>query len=186
VREMLGTCVCWEGAGSVECLIIGRSHWCNPRQPESNRGAGCSRYHLPTSQLWEEGVRSSYFLPVKISIATKWHFAWPCFPVLDVATSTTCDARKKFKGKMWVRGPCVHAIVSSGTLQNTDCCILVSMPSRCAAGGEVLLLLAPSQLRVGVQLLVAHRGAAACRRVSSSLCCFRFKTQRGPPCMACR
>ena len=28
-----------------------------------------------TSLLWEEGVRSSYFLPVKMSMATKWHFA---------------------------------------------------------------------------------------------------------------
>ena len=28
-----------------------------------------------TSQLCDEGVRSSYFLPVKISMATKWHFA---------------------------------------------------------------------------------------------------------------
>ena len=28
-----------------------------------------------TSQLWDEGVRSSYFLPVKMSMATKWHLA---------------------------------------------------------------------------------------------------------------
>ena len=43
-----------------------------------------------TSQLCEEGVRSSYFLPVKMSMATKWHFAWPCLPVFDVETSATC------------------------------------------------------------------------------------------------
>ena len=43
-----------------------------------------------TSLLWEEGVRSSYFFPVKISIPTKWHLAWPCFPVLEVETSATC------------------------------------------------------------------------------------------------
>lgn len=28
-----------------------------------------------TSQLWDEGVRSSYFLLVKMSIPTKWHLA---------------------------------------------------------------------------------------------------------------
>lgn len=28
-----------------------------------------------TSTLWDEGVISSYFLPVKISMATKLHFA---------------------------------------------------------------------------------------------------------------
>jgi hypothetical protein len=44
-----------------------------------------------TSLLWEEGVRSSYFLPVKMSTPTKWHFAWPCFPVFEVETSTTCS-----------------------------------------------------------------------------------------------
>ena len=43
-----------------------------------------------TSQLCEEGVRSSYFFPVKMSMATKWHFAWPCLPVFDVETSATC------------------------------------------------------------------------------------------------
>jgi hypothetical protein len=26
---------------------------------------------------------------LKISIATKWHFACPCFPVFEVETSTT-------------------------------------------------------------------------------------------------
>ena len=43
-----------------------------------------------TSQLWEEGTISSSFLAVKISIPTKWHLAWPCLPVLEVETSTTC------------------------------------------------------------------------------------------------
>lgn len=43
-----------------------------------------------TSLLCEEGVRSSYFLPLKMSTPTKWHLAWPCFPVFDVDTSTTC------------------------------------------------------------------------------------------------
>ena len=47
---------------------------------------------LLTSQLWEEGVRSSYFLPVNTSMATKWHLAWPCLPVLEVDTSATCRA----------------------------------------------------------------------------------------------
>ena len=26
-------------------------------------------------------MSSSYFLPVKMSMATKWHLAWPCLPV---------------------------------------------------------------------------------------------------------
>lgn len=43
-----------------------------------------------TSQLWEEGTISSSFLPVKMSIPTKWHLACPCLPVLEVETSTTC------------------------------------------------------------------------------------------------
>ncbi len=47
-------------------------------------------FQVLTSQLWEEGTISSSFLPVKMSIATKWHLAWPCFPVLEVDTSTTC------------------------------------------------------------------------------------------------
>ena len=33
---------------------------------------------------------SSSFLPVKMSMAVKLHLAWPCLPVLDVDTSTTC------------------------------------------------------------------------------------------------
>lgn len=53
------------------------------------RGAADHRPGPRTSQLWDEGVRSSYFLPVKMSTATKWHLAWPCLPVLEVATSTT-------------------------------------------------------------------------------------------------
>jgi hypothetical protein len=40
--------------------------------------------------LCDEGVISSYFLPVKMSMQTKLHLAWPCLPVLDVETSTTC------------------------------------------------------------------------------------------------
>ena len=46
-----------------------------------------------TSLLCEDGVRSSYFLLVKISTPTKWHFACPCFPVLEVETSTTYTIR---------------------------------------------------------------------------------------------
>lgn len=30
---------------------------------------------LLTSQLWEEGTISSSFFPLKMSMATKWHFA---------------------------------------------------------------------------------------------------------------
>lgn len=49
-----------------------------------------------TSQLWEEGTISSSFLAVKISIPTKWHLAWPCLPVLEVETSTTCHRGNPF------------------------------------------------------------------------------------------
>ena len=28
-------------------------------------------------------------VPLKMSIATKWHLAWPCLPVLDEVTSET-------------------------------------------------------------------------------------------------
>lgn len=48
---------------------------------------------LHTSQLWEEGTISSSFFPVNISIPTKWHLAWPCLPVLEVETSTTCHKK---------------------------------------------------------------------------------------------
>lgn len=43
-----------------------------------------------TSRLCEDGTSSSIFLVVKMSMATKWHLAWPCLPVLEVDTSTTC------------------------------------------------------------------------------------------------
>lgn len=56
-----------------------------------------------TSRLWEEGTSSSIFLPVKMSVAVKWHLAWPCLPVLEVVTSMTC-----------ARGR-VDIIISSGT-----------------------------------------------------------------------
>ena len=39
--------------------------------------------------VWPAGTRSSIFLPVKMSIATKWHLAWPCLPVFEVETSDT-------------------------------------------------------------------------------------------------
>ena len=53
-----------------------------------------------TSQLWDEGTISSSFFPLKISMATKWHFACPCFPVFEVETSATCfNLGKKCKNK---------------------------------------------------------------------------------------
>lgn len=48
-----------------------------------------------TSRLCEEGTSSSILRCVKMSSATKWHFAWPCLPVLDVETSTTCAHRRQ-------------------------------------------------------------------------------------------
>ena len=42
-----------------------------------------------TLVVCDAGTRSSIFLPVKMSCATKWHLAWPCFPVFDVETSMT-------------------------------------------------------------------------------------------------
>ena len=74
-----------------------------------------------TSKLCEVGHRSSIFLPsasglwfltvfhfaqcpgqpVKMSIATMWALAWPCFPVLEVETSThlTGDLGRSKKDK---------------------------------------------------------------------------------------
>lgn len=46
-----------------------------------------------TSILWVEGQRSSNFLPVKISIATRWTLAWPCLPVFEVLISTILHGR---------------------------------------------------------------------------------------------
>mmetsp|Transcript_9990 Transcript_9990/g.28114 ORF Transcript_9990/g.28114 Transcript_9990/m.28114 type:complete len:211 (+) Transcript_9990:203-835(+) len=42
-----------------------------------------------TSTLWDEGHRSSHFLLVKMSSATMWALAWPCFPVFEVEISAT-------------------------------------------------------------------------------------------------
>merc|ERR1740129_1178610 len=47
------------------------------------------RFTKGTSKLCEQGQRSSYFLPVKMSSATMCAFACPCFPVFDVDTSAT-------------------------------------------------------------------------------------------------
>ena len=55
-----------------------------------------------TSRLCEEGTSSSIFLPVKISVAVKWHLAWPCLPVLEVVTSITWE-KKQGSEKL---GPC--------------------------------------------------------------------------------
>jgi len=46
-----------------------------------------------TSMLWVDGHNSSSFLPVKISMATKWTLAWPCFPVFEVDISTILQGR---------------------------------------------------------------------------------------------
>lgn len=72
-----------------------------------------------TSQLCEDGVRSSYFLPVKISMATKWHFACPCLPVFDVETSATCKHRFP-KSLLLVDALPIHSLLQAATylLQN--------------------------------------------------------------------
>lgn len=46
-----------------------------------------------TSMLWVEGQRSSSFLPVKMSIPTRWTLAPPCLPVLEVDISTILQGR---------------------------------------------------------------------------------------------
>merc|ERR1719229_786700 len=51
------------------------------------------RLTLGTSMLWVEGQISSSFFPVKISRATRWTLAWPCFPVLEVDISTILQGR---------------------------------------------------------------------------------------------
>ena len=42
--------------------------------------------------LWVEGQISSSFLPLKMSIPTKWTLACPCLPVLEVDISTILQA----------------------------------------------------------------------------------------------
>lgn len=43
--------------------------------------------------LWVDGQRSSSFLLVKMSMATKWTLAWPCLPVFEVDISTILQGR---------------------------------------------------------------------------------------------
>ena len=43
--------------------------------------------------LCVDGDKSSNFLPVKMSIATRWTLAWPCLPVLEVDISTILHGR---------------------------------------------------------------------------------------------
>jgi hypothetical protein len=54
--------------------------------------------------LWDEGVISSYFLPVKMSTHTKLHLAWPCLPVLEVDTSTTCGSPRARMRRAVIQG----------------------------------------------------------------------------------
>lgn len=68
-------------------------HHLRKNSREQKKTRNMRRCH--TSQLWEEGTISSSFLAVKISIATKWHLAWPCLPVLEVETSTTYPSTNK-------------------------------------------------------------------------------------------
>eukprot|EP00983_Pelagomonas_calceolata_P066416 1149032-Pelagomonas_calceolata.AAC.3 len=124
VREMLGTCAHRQngnhGRGWPVCADVGgwrtdeggtvradsaASPWLIRMHAGRNFMAAASCAWLAaatrTSQLWEEGVRSSYFLPVKISMPTKWHLAWPCLPVLEVATSATCVCQGQGGAGCW-------------------------------------------------------------------------------------
>jgi hypothetical protein len=51
------------------------------------------RVTFGTYAVCDDGTMSSSFLPVKMSIAVKLHFAWPCLPVFDVETLTTLHGR---------------------------------------------------------------------------------------------
>jgi len=94
----------------LQCLAPGGI--CRPLRPPAAAaaaaaaGAGAGRRCL-TSMLWEEGVISSYFLPVKMSMHTKLHLAWPCLPVLEVDTSTTCGAAGHCQALRVASGRCV-------------------------------------------------------------------------------
>jgi len=88
---------------NIDQLVVGTIHmWnlgdkktqkCYKNKTKKNQRYEETRQRLHTSQLWEEGTISSSFLEVKMSIPTKWHLAWPCFPVFEVETSTTCRKR---------------------------------------------------------------------------------------------
>ena len=57
------------------------------------------RVTFGTSMLWVEGEISSYFLEVKMSVATKWTLACPCFPVLEVDMSTIWRGERRKAGE---------------------------------------------------------------------------------------
>jgi hypothetical protein len=61
------------------------------------------RRTLGTSMLWVDGDRSSSFLPVNKSMATKWTLAWPCLPVLEVLISTILHGRFLMTTKPFLR-----------------------------------------------------------------------------------
>lgn len=86
-----------------EETVVGDVELHEPGQPQSPRtkyehGGGLTSWNsrretLGTSMLWVDGQRSSYFLLVKMSTATKWTLAWPCLPVLEVDMSTILHGR---------------------------------------------------------------------------------------------
>lgn len=87
---------CPNQPGGIPCggaKLAGRRQ--QGRQEAGMREAGVAMQQGQgrTSTLCVEGHMSSSFLPVKMSMAVKLHLAWPCLPVLEVDTSTTCTAR---------------------------------------------------------------------------------------------
>lgn len=117
--------------GDVDKLIISTSNLrnlyreCGECETQSNHANLTFKYTkiakkmskedkwILTSQLWDDGTISSSFLPVNISIATKWHLACPCFPVLDVETSTTYFNIIPFRTLKWMiwRSKFLHSYV---------------------------------------------------------------------------
>merc|ERR1711957_1065841 len=61
----------------------------SPVSPSAVKHWSSVRFTNGIPMLWDAGQRSSYFLDVKMSNATMWHFACPCFPVFEEVTSAT-------------------------------------------------------------------------------------------------
>ena len=51
------------------------------------------------------GFTSVSFLPVKMSMAVMFAFAWPCLPVLEVVISMTCGAKRRKQDAVTIRAP---------------------------------------------------------------------------------
>mmetsp|Transcript_9397 Transcript_9397/g.24320 ORF Transcript_9397/g.24320 Transcript_9397/m.24320 type:complete len:246 (+) Transcript_9397:250-987(+) len=67
----------FESIGSLRSSLVVPSSQRSDAKPSSSQSMiwYSVRSTLGTERLWDEGTRSSIFFPVKMSTATKWHFA---------------------------------------------------------------------------------------------------------------